>query len=81
MDKVVKFPKEMTEECLCDLCQLADEYMQYIVMADNKEELREDLRDVVEQAFQLGYKKAIEDDLDNKLALLNHIESDFDEEE
>ncbi len=80
MDKVVKFPKEKPEECICDKCQLTDEYLQYIEMTNNNDELKEELRDLVEQAFRLGYRKAIMDDLDNKLELLNHIESDFDEE-
>ena len=81
MDNVVEFPKEKSEECLCDSCQLTDEFLEYATYAETKEELKEVLRDLVEEAHNLGYRKAIMDDLDNKLELLNHIESDFDEEE
>jgi hypothetical protein len=67
-DKILKFQKD--EECQCFFCDLINEFLDYALVAESKEELHDILTGLANEARVVGYRDAIEQDVRQKIAFL-----------
>lgn len=59
------------ESCGCESCSLAEAYYHAIVNVPTYRELKELLHDVVEESIEIGYRTALEEDVEVKNSILN----------
>jgi hypothetical protein len=75
MSNIFKFQNE--EEC-CPTCKLVEDFTQFILGADSKEEVSELVNDLVGIAKEIGYKQALVDDINAKIDTLREFEDECD---
>lgn len=73
MSKIIQFKNEQEEHC-CPSCDLAEEYMDYVIDTETPSELFSVLRDLVQEAKDLGVKDYLVHELESKSNLLDYLE-------
>lgn len=84
MGEVFEFNSENDDQtCECPTCGLVEEFIEYIVHAESKEQLEEVVRALVMEAKNEGWKEALIADVHMKMEILDDLHGvcDCDEED
>lgn len=73
MSKIIQFKNNQPEQCECDPCQLAREYVEYCKLADSEEELFDILRELISDASDLELQNYLQQEIVAKGQLLDHL--------
>ena len=76
MTKIIQF-KQQEENCECEDCLLVSAYIDEIADSESEDELFIKLRAIVAEAKLLGVTEYIEDEINAKQELYNHLTHDF----
>jgi hypothetical protein len=76
MSKILKFQED--ENCECPFCDLINEFLQYSIEADTKDELKDILTGLANEARIVGFRDALEQDVRQKIAFLEGESCDCD---
>jgi hypothetical protein len=67
------------EDCTCEYCQLAEEYIPYVVETKSPQELFNVLRELISEASNLTVIDFLEREIENNVELVHRLKYGFDE--
>jgi hypothetical protein len=68
------------EECTCEYCQLAEEFVSIVAETETPQELFNVLRELISEATRLGIVEFLEKENENNVKLVHSLKYGFDEE-
>jgi hypothetical protein len=73
MSNIINFNKDTEEQCECSLCQLANEFLEYAVEAESKDELFNVLREMVSEAYKQGMLEVLQQQIQANVELIDDL--------
>lgn len=73
MSNIIDFNKNNEEHCECPLCELTNEFLEYAVEAESKEELFDILREMTSEASKLGMLEILQQQIQNNAEFMDSL--------
>jgi len=74
---ILKF-QQTEEPCECPTCDLAEKFMELILQSNTVDELEFFVRQLIDEATDLGFKEALVNDINRKIELLEVLDGERD---